>query len=92
MTKVINPYPEYQGLRLDIENGNFGWESVDEYNLKEVKVVVGEMDVHLTGRYRGLWLDCGNRPNTDGLMTQGGLDILTRKYAQRLAVLNGMAK
>ena len=92
LTKVINPYPEYQGLRLDIENGNFGWESVDEYNLKEVKVVVGEMDVHLTGRYRGLWLDCGNRPNTDRLMTQSGLDILTRKYAQRLAVLNGMAK
>ena len=92
LTKVINPYAENQGLRLDIENGNFGWESVDEYNLKEVKVVVGEMDVHLTGRYRGLWLDCGNRPNTDRLMTQSGLDILTRKYAQRLAVLNGMAK
>ena len=92
LTKVINPYAENQGLRVDIENTNFGWESVDEYNLKEVKVVVGEMDVHLTGRYRGLWLDCGNRPNTDGLMTQGGLDILTRKYAQRLAVLNGMAK
>ena len=92
LTKVINPYAENQGLRLDIENGNFGWESVDEYNLKEVKVVVGEMDVHLTGRYRGLWLDCGNRPNTDRLMTQSGLDILTRKYAQRLAVLNGMTK
>ena len=92
LTKVINPYAENQGLRLDIENGNFGWESVDEYNLKEVKVVVGEMDVHLTGRYRGLWLDCGNRPNTDKLMTQSGLDILTKKYAQRLAVLNGMAK
>lgn len=92
LTKVINPYAENQGLRVDIENTNFGWESVNEYNLKEVKVVVGEMDVHLTGRYRGLWLDCGNRPNTDGLMTQGGLDILTRKYAQRLAVLNGMAK
>ena len=92
LTKVINPYAENQGLRVDIENANFGWESVNEYNLKEVKVVVGEMDVHLTGRYRGLWLDCGNRPNTDGLMTLGGLDILTRKYAQRLAVLNGMAK
>lgn len=92
LTKVINPYAENQGLRVDIENANFGWESVNEHNLKEVKVVVGEMDVHLTGRYRGLWLDCGNRPNTDGLMTQGGLDILTRKYAQRLAVLNGMAK
>ena len=92
LTKVINPYPEYQGLRIDVEGANFGWESIDEYKLKEVKVVVGETDVHLTGRYRGLWLDCGNRPNTDGLMTQGGLDILTRKYAQRLAVLNGMAK
>lgn len=51
---------------------------------------MGEMDVHLTGRYRGLWLDCGNRPNTDGLMTQGGLDILNRKYVQRLSALNGM--
>lgn len=90
LTKVINPYPEYQGLRIDIEGVNFGWESVDEYNLKEVKVVMGEMDVHLTGRYRGLWLDCGNRPNTDGLMTQGGLDILNRKYVQRLSALNGM--
>ena len=90
LTKVINPYAENQGLRVDIENANFGWESVDEYNLKEVKVVMGEMDVHLTGRYRGLWLDCGNRPNTDGLMTQGGLDILNRKYVQRLSALNGM--
>lgn len=92
LTKVVNPYPEYQGLRLDIENGNFGWESINEFNLKEVKVVVGEMDVHLTGRYRGLWLDCGNRPNSDGLMTQDGLDILTKKYVQRLSVLNGMIK
>ena len=90
LTKVINPYAENQGLRVDIEKANFGWESVDEYNLKEVKVVMGEMDVHLTGRYRGLWLDCGNRPNTDGLMTQGGLDILNRKYVQRLSALNGM--
>lgn len=90
LTKVINPYAENQGLRVDIENANFGWESVDEYNLKEVKVVMGEMDIHLTGRYRGLWLDCGNRPNTNGLMTQGGLDILNRKYVQRLSALNGM--
>lgn len=90
LTKVINPYPEYQGLRVDNEDENFAWESVNEHNLKEVKVIVGDIDVHLTGRYRGLWLDCGNRPNTDGLMTQAGLDILTRKYVQRVSVLNAM--
>ncbi len=90
LTKVINPYPEFQGLRVDNEDENFAWESVSEHNLKEVKVVVGDIDVHLTGRYRGLWLDCGNRPNTDGLMTQAGLDILTRKYVQRVAQLNAM--
>lgn len=90
LTKVINPYPEFQGLRVDNEDENFAWESVSEHNLKEVKVIVGDIDVHLTGRYRGLWLDCGNRPNTDGLMTQAGLDILTRKYVQRVAQLNAM--
>ena len=58
--------------------------------MKEVKLIVGDIDVHLTGRYRGLWLDCGNRPQTDGLMTQAGLDILTRKYVQRVSVLNAM--
>lgn len=90
LTKVINPYPEFQGLRVDNEDENFAWESVNEHNLKEVKVIVGDIDVHLTGRYRGLWLDCGNRPQTDGLMTQAGLDILTRKYVQRVSVLNAM--
>ena len=90
LTKVINPYPEFQGLRVDNENENFAWESVSEHNLKEVKVIVGDIDVFLTGRYRGLWLDCGNRPQTDGLMTQAGLDILTRKYVQNVAQLNAM--
>lgn len=90
LTKVINPFPEFQGVRLDIEGANFAWESINEFNFKEVKFVVGDIDVHLTGRYRGLWLDCGNRPNTDGLMTQGGIDILTRAYHQRLSSLNGM--
>lgn len=90
LTKVINPFEEYQGLRFDIEGANFGWESVSEYNVKELKLVVGEMDVHLTGRYRGLWLDCGNRPQTDGLMTEAGLAVLTRKYNQYLSLLNGM--
>lgn len=92
LTKVINPNAEYQGLRVDNEDGNFAWESVNDFNLKEVKVVVGEMDVHLTGRYRGLWLDCGNRPQTDGLMTQAGLDILSNKFAQRQSYLNAMVK
>lgn len=92
LTKVINPNAEYQGLRVDNEDGNFAWESVNDFNLKEVKVVVGEMDVHLTGRYRGLWLDCGNRPQTDGLMTQAGLDILANKFAQRQSYLNAMVK
>ena len=50
------------------------------------------MDVHLTGRYKGLWLDCGNRPQTDGLMTQAGLDILKRKQAQYKSVLNALIK
>lgn len=90
LTKVLNPHAEYQGLYIDVENANFAWESVNEFNLAEVKLVVGDIGVHLTGRFRGLWLDCGNRPNTDGLMTSGGIDILKRKYAQRLSLLNGM--
>lgn len=90
LTKVINPFPEFQGLRVDNEDGNFAWDNVNEHNVKEVKVLVGDIDVHLTGRFRGLWLDCGNRPQTDGLMTNDGIDILTKKYVQRLAVLNGM--
>ena len=92
LTKVINPYPEFQGLRVDIEDGNFGWGSVNEINLKEVKVVIGDIDVHLTGRHRGLWLDCGNRPQTNGLMTQDGFDLLQRKYVQRTSVLNALMK
>ena len=91
-TKVINPDPAYQGIYMDIEGANFGWESVNEFNFAEVKVKVGEMDVHLTGRYKGLWLDCGNRPQTDGLMTQAGLDILKRKQAQYKSVLNALIK
>lgn len=91
-TKVINPDPKYQGLYMDIEGANFGWESVNDFNVAEVKVKVGEMDVHLTGRYRGLWLDCGNRPQTDGLMTNDGLNILKRKQAQYKAQLNALIK
>lgn len=91
-TKVVNPDPAYQGIYIDIEGANFGWESVNEFNFAEVKVKVGEMDVHLTGRYKGLWLDCGNRPQTDGLMTQAGLDILKRKQAQYKSVLNALIK
>lgn len=91
-TKVVNPDPAYQGIYMDIEGANFGWESVNEFNFTEVKVKVGEMDVHLTGRYKGLWLDCGNRPQTDGLMTQTGLDILKRKQAQYKSVLNALIK
>ena len=89
-TKVINPDSKYQGLYMDIEGANFGWESVNEFNVAEVKVKVGEMDIHLTGRYRGLWLDCGNRPQTDGLMTNDGLDILKRKQIQYKATLNAL--
>lgn len=91
-TKVVNPDPAYQGIYMDIEGANFGWESVNEFNFAEVKVKIGEMDVHLTGRYKGLWLDCGNRPQTDGLMTQAGLDILKRKQAQYKSVLNALIK
>lgn len=91
-TKVINPDPAYQGIYMDIEGANFGWESVNEFNFAEVKVKVGEMDVHLTGRYKGLWLDCGNRSQTDGLMTQAGLDILKLKQAQYKSVLNALIK
>jgi len=82
LTKVINPNSEYQGIYLDIEGNNFGWESVTDHNLKDVKLVVGDINIELTGRYRGLWLDCGNRPQTDGLMTTEGHGILARRYEQ----------
>ena len=79
-TRLVFPDPEYQGLWMDMEGNNFGWESLNEYNLKDVKVMVGDTNIELTGRHRALWLDCGNRPQTDGLMTQAGIDILDKNY------------
>ena len=92
LTKVINPRPEYQGMYVTIGDKAYTWDDFDEAKLSEAKLKIGDIDVHLTGRTRALWLDCGNRVNTDGLMTQGGLDILTRQYADYLATFNGLIK
>lgn len=81
LTKVISPLPEFQGLYLAHETGEFAWDNITNYNCENVKLVVGDIQIALTGRFKGLWLDCGNRASTNGIMSNDGINILKKKYA-----------
>ena len=61
-SKLQHTDPQYQGINFDWGGTElFTWESVSEGNFTELKLAVGDTEVYVTGRFKGLFVDTKDR-------------------------------